>query len=192
MTNPEQVPPEEAAAEKNPEEQAAPGSPPEGAASAEGIPPDQGPPPPPPTYGQPQPLSPSDERTWAMLSHLSVLLNLVTGILGPVAAFIIYLVFKDRSRYVAYHSMQSFIFQLIWWVGAGALAGIAWAVSGALAVIVIGIILMPLACLFTFLPVAALVYGVVGAIQTSQGQDFRYWLIGDWVRGTLEEPPYRS
>ena len=145
----------------------------------------------PPPAATPQPLSPSDERTWAMLSHLSVLLNLVTGILGPVAAFIIYVVFKDRSRYVAYHSMQSFVFKLIWWVGAGALAGVVWAISGALTVVLIGLILMPLACLITLLPVAALVYGVVGAIQTSQGQDFRYWLIGDWVRGTLEAPPYR-
>ena len=34
---------------------------------------------------------------------------------------------------------------------------------------------------------AALVYGVVGAIQCSQGQDFRYWLVGDWVRGTITE-----
>jgi uncharacterized protein len=152
--------------------------------------PDKQAPPPPPATMQ-QPLSPSDERTWAMLSHLSVLLNLVTGILGPVAAFIIYVVFKDRSRYVAYHSMQSFVFQLIWWVGAGALAGVVWAISGALTVVLIGLILMPLACLITLLPVAALVYGVVGAIQTSQGQDFRYWLIGDWVRGTLEAPPYR-
>ncbi|MGQ9834083.1 MAG: hypothetical protein ACUVRJ_09870 [Candidatus Villigracilaceae bacterium] len=37
----------------------------------------------------PAPLSPSDERTWAMLSHLSVLANLVTGFLGPVIALII-------------------------------------------------------------------------------------------------------
>jgi hypothetical protein len=22
-------------------------------------------------------------------------------------------------------------------------------------------------------------------VQCSQGQDFRYWLVGDWVRGTL-------
>ena len=67
------------------------------------------------------PLSPEDERTWAMLAHLSVLVNLVTGFLGPVAALVIYLVYKDRSRYVAYQSMQAFVFQLIWWVGAGAL-----------------------------------------------------------------------
>jgi len=138
-----------------------------------------------PTPPRPLPLSPSDERTWAMLAHLSVLLNLLSGFGGPVAALIIYLVLKDRSRYVAYHALQSLIFQLIWWAGGSALAGIAWALSGALSVIAIGFLLMPLACLISFLPIGALIYGVIGAIQTSQGQDFKYWLIGDWVRSTL-------
>jgi uncharacterized Tic20 family protein len=65
----------------------------------------------------PPPLSPQDERQWAMISHLSVLLNLVTGILGPVVPLILYLSYKDRSRYVAYQSLQALIFQLVWWVG---------------------------------------------------------------------------
>ncbi|HEY5269895.1 MAG TPA: DUF4870 domain-containing protein, partial [Anaerolineales bacterium] len=81
-------------------------------------------------YNPPQTVAPSDERTWGMLSHLSVLLNLVTGFGGPIAALIIYLVYKDRSRFVAYHALQSLVFQLIWWVGGGALAGISWTVSG--------------------------------------------------------------
>ncbi len=121
-----------------------------------------------------------------MLAHLSVLLNLVTGFLGPVAALLIYLIFKDRSRYVAYQSMQSFVFQMVWWVGGGVLAGLAWAVSGVLTIILVGFLCMPIACLISFIPVAALVYGLVGAVQCSEGRDFRYWLIGDWVRGTYE------
>jgi len=132
-------------------------------------------------------LSPSDERTWAMLAHLSVLANLATGFFGPLAALLIYLVYKDRSRYVAYHAMQSFVFQLIWWVGGGALAGFAWAVSGVLVVAAgLGCLLMPFACIITLIPIVALVYGVIGAVQCSQGIDFRYWLVGDWVRPTLE------
>lgn len=133
----------------------------------------------------PTSLSPGDERTWAMLAHLSVFLNLLSGFGGPIAALVIYLVFKDRSRYVAYHSLQALVFQLIWWAGGSALAGIAWVISGILSFILIGILFMPLAFLLSCLPIAALVYGVIGAIQTSQGQDFKYWLIGDWVRGTL-------
>jgi len=133
----------------------------------------------------PQPIAPGDERTWAMMSHLSVLLNLVTGFGGPIAALVIYLVYKDRSRYVAYHSLQSLVFHVLWWIGGTVLAGITWALSGALTVICIGFLLMPLALLFSLAPVGALIYGVVGAIQVSQGQDFKYWLVGDWVRGTL-------
>jgi uncharacterized Tic20 family protein len=130
-------------------------------------------------------LSPGDERTWAMLSHLSVLLNLVTGLGGPIAAFIIYLVYKERSRFVAYHAMQSMVFQLIWWVGGSILAGIFWAMSGVLSAIVIGFLCIPFACIFGAMPIVALIYGVIGGVQTSQGQDFKYWLVGNWTRGTL-------
>jgi len=134
----------------------------------------------------PTPLSRSDERTWAMIAHLSVLANLVTGFFGPVAALVIYLIYKDRSRYVAYQSLQAFIFQLIWWVGAGAIAGIAWAISGILAAVLIGLLCMPIACVISLIPLGAIVYGIVGGVQASQGRDFKYWLIGDRVRSTLE------
>lgn len=134
-------------------------------------------------------LGPGDERTWGVLAHLSVLLNLITGFAGPIAALVIYLIYKDRSRFVAYHALQSAIFQLIWWFGGGVLIGIMWAIVGALSAILIGVVLIPFALLFTFvlalLPLGALVYGIVGAVQVSQGQDFKYWLVGDWVRGTL-------
>jgi uncharacterized protein len=132
-----------------------------------------------------QPLSQSDEHTWAMLAHLSVLLNLVTGFLGVLAALVIYLVYKERSRYVAYQSMQSFIFQLIWWVGGGILTGTVWAVTGVLSAVLIGLLCIPIACFISVVPLVALVYGIVGAVQCNSGQDFRYWLVGDWVRNTL-------
>jgi len=132
-----------------------------------------------------QPLSASDERTWAMLAHLSILLNLVSGFLGIIAALLIYLVYKNRSNYVAYQSMQSFLFQLIWWFGGGLLTGLVWAVTGVLSAVIIGLVLIPLACVISLIPLASLVYGIMGAVQCNNGQDFRYWLIGDWVRGEL-------
>ena len=137
-----------------------------------------------PTLNQ-LPLSQDDEHLWAMVSHMSVLVNLVSGFLGPVVPLVIYLVFKERSRYVAYQSLQALIFQLIWWVGGGLLAGITWAVTGLLSAVLIGLLCIPLACVFSAIPLAALVYGVIGGVQTYQGQDFKYWLVGDWVRGTL-------
>ena len=137
----------------------------------------------------PATLPPFEENTWAMLVHLSVLLNLVSGYLGLIGAFVIYLVYKDRSRYIAYHALQAAIFQLIWWFGGGMLIGMMWAIVGALSAILIGIVLIPFALLFTFLfallPLGAVAYGTIGAIQVSQGRDFKYWLVGDWVRGIL-------
>jgi uncharacterized Tic20 family protein len=133
----------------------------------------------------PQPLSTSEEHTWAMLAHLSILLNLITGFLGVLAALVIYLAFKDRSKYVAYQSMQSFVFQLIFWFGAGLLAGVVWTVTLVSSVILIGLICIPLACLISIIPFAALIYGVGGAVQANTGEDFKYWLVGDWVRGEL-------
>lgn len=131
------------------------------------------------------PLTPSDERTWAMLAHLSILVNLISGGLGIVAALLIYLVYKDRSRYVAYQSLQAFLFQLIFWLGGWTLVGIAWAISGLLSAVLVGCLFMPFALLLSLVPIGAVVYGVVGGIQCSQGEDFRYWLVGEWAQGAL-------
>jgi len=131
------------------------------------------------------PLDPSEERSWAMMAHLSTLLNLVSGALGLVAALVIYLLYKDRSRYVAYQSLQSFLFQVIFWLGGGVLAAVVWVIVGLLSAVLVGICLIPFALIISLVPLGAIVYGVVGGIQCSQGQDFRYWLVGDWVRETL-------
>lgn len=134
------------------------------------------------------PLSQADERTWAMLAHLSILLNLLTGLLGPLAAFIIYLVYKDRSRYVAYQSLQAAIFQAITWVGVGLVIGAMWLVTALLSVVLVGILCIPFTLLGTIflliVPFAAIIYGVYAAVQCSSGEDFEYWLVGDWVRST--------
>jgi len=92
----------------------------------------------------PQPLSTNDEQTWAMLAHLSIFANLVTGFLGPLIALVIYLIYKDRSRYVAYQSMQALIFQLVFWVGAGIIAVILWLIGSLLLVLLcLGCLVMP-------------------------------------------------
>jgi len=137
----------------------------------------------------PVPLTPSEERTWAMLAHLSVLLNLVTGVLGALPPLVIYPVFREKSRYVAYQALQSFLFQLIFWGAPGLILAVMWGLTGALSLVLVGLLCIPVACVLTplilIMPVISLVYGVVAAIQTSQGRDFKYWLVGDWVRGTL-------
>lgn len=124
-----------------------------------------------------------------MVAHVSVLLNLVTGFLGVVAALVIYIIFKDRSRFVAYQAMQAFVFQLIFWAGGGLAIGVIWAITGALSAILIGVLCVPFSLLLTIglalMPLVALVYGVYGGLEANQGKEFKYWLIGDWVRGIV-------
>jgi uncharacterized Tic20 family protein len=138
-----------------------------------------------------QMLTTSEERNWAMLSHLSILLNLFTGFLGPVVSLVIYLVYRDRSRYVAYQSLQATIFQLITWIGAGLLIGGIWLVTLVLSAILVGLLCLPFSLIGTLLllvaPLASLIYGVYAAVKCSDGEDFRYWLVGDWVRVTYEQ-----
>jgi uncharacterized Tic20 family protein len=128
------------------------------------------------------PLTPSEERTWAMLAHLSCLLNLATGFFGAIAALIIYIIFKDRSRYVAYQAFQSMIMQLICWIGGGILIAAAWTLSSILMAVVVGIFCMPFACVLSLIPFANVGYSIIGAVKCNQGEDFKYWLVGDWVR----------
>jgi uncharacterized protein len=132
------------------------------------------------------PLTNSEERTWAAIAHLSVLANLITGFLGPVIALIIYLVFRDKSRYVAHQAFQAFLFQLIFWIGGGFIIGATWTLVGILSIILVGLCLIPLACVISLLPVYALGYGIAGAIKSGQGEDFRYWLIGNWTEDLLK------
>ncbi|MFN2197976.1 MAG: DUF4870 domain-containing protein [Anaerolineales bacterium] len=135
----------------------------------------------------PRMLSDSEAHTWAMVAHLSILVNLFTLFLGPVIALIIYLIFRNRSRYVAFQSMQAFLFQLVFWIGGGLLIAVMWTVVGLLTAVLVGLCLIPIACVVSFIPIIALGYGIVGGINTAQGMDFNYWLIGDWTHELLDK-----
>ncbi len=134
----------------------------------------------------PPPLSESDENTWAAIAHLSVLVNLFTGGLGVLGAILVYIAYKDRSRYVAYQALQSFVFQLILWAGGWTIIGIIRTVSGLLSSIVPDIFLFPLMTIPYLMPVVAVVYGIIAGIKCYQGEDFQYWLVGGWMRDTYE------
>ena len=141
-----------------------------------------------PAVDKSKPVTPNEERTWAMLAHLSVLLNLVTGFLGGIAAIIIYFIYKDRSRLVAYHAMQAFIFQAITWLGAGLISGILIAIGSALSFLIIPLLcLIPGFLILLLIPIS-LIYGIIGGVKVNNGEDFRYWQVGDWVRSILEPP----
>ena len=120
-------------------------------------------------------MGPKDENTWSVLAHLSVFLNLVTGFLGPVAALVIWLMYKDRSPKVSFHALQSAVYQLAWIV---ALA-VGWSVAGLLTVILVGFLLFPVMIVLTVVPFVHMAYA---AYKVNQGVDYRY----PWVADLLE------
>lgn len=147
--------------------------------------------------------SATEEWTTASLAHASILLTLILAFAGGVGALlglavplVIYLSYREKSRFIAFHALQSLAYQ-----GAGilvyallatimaAVVAVAWTLSGLLSVVVIGFLLMPVALLITVLMVILLLafpllwvgYGLYGAYRIYEGGHFRYWLLGEWV-----------
>ena len=141
--------------------------------------------------------------TIAALAHASIVLTLLLAFAGGVGALVglviplvIYLSYRECSRFITLHALQALVYQgtgiLIYLVLAIVLALIvtlAWTVSGLLSVVAIGVLMMPFALLVTALmvivllgaPLAWVAYGLYAAYQVYQGNDLRYWLLGEWV-----------
>ena len=145
----------------------------------------------------------TDEWTIASLAHASILLTLILAFAGGVGAIVglviplvIYLSYRERSRLIAFHALQSVIYQgmgiLVYAITLAvmvAVVTVAWMISGLLSVVVIGFLLMPLALMATVLMVILLLvlplvwvgYGLYAAYRIYEGYNFRYWVLGDWV-----------
>ena len=93
-------------------------------------------------------MSARDERTWAALAHLSTFLNIFTGFLGPVVAFVIWLVHRDKSPTVAHHALRSAFYQTAWLVA----IVVGWTITGLLMAVVVGFLFLPVMLLVTLAP----------------------------------------
>jgi uncharacterized Tic20 family protein len=121
---------------------------------------------PPPVVGA---MSTGDERAWSALAHLSTFLNVFTGFLGPVAAFVIWLVHKDSSPSVASHALRSVFYQVAWLSA----IFVGWTVTFALMAVLIGFLLVPVMILVTLAPFVQASYE---AYRAYQGGGRRYYL----------------
>jgi uncharacterized Tic20 family protein len=153
----------------------------------------------------------ADERTWAALAHASVLLTFALGVstggvavlVGILAPLAIWLAFRERSRFVAYHALQATVFQaasVVAWililVGGLVVLIPAWVITALLLIVLIGFLLLPLVLILTvalpavlvILPFASLVYGLYGAFEVYSGRPFRYWRVADWVERRQPAP----
>ena len=121
-------------------------------------------------------MSPGDERTWSVLAHLSVFVNLLTGFFGPVAALIVWFVYRDRSERVAFHALQSALYQAAWAV----ILAAGWTITGVLTVVLVGFLLIPVMMVLSVVPFVHMGYA---AYKVNQGVDYRYPIIADMIDG---------
>ena len=121
-------------------------------------------------------VSAQDEQTWSMLAHLSVLLNIITGIGGPIAALIVWFVYRDKSQRVAFHALQSLWYQVAWAV----ILAVGWFITVVLMFVLIGFLLVPVMAIASLVP---FVHQCYAAYKVYQGTDYRYPVIADLIDG---------
>ncbi len=111
---------------------------------------------PPPAYGAPvgAPMSDADQRMWAMLAHLGGI------IFGFIPSLVIFLMYREKSRFVEEQSKEALNFQIAW--------NIALIVSSILMLVLIGFILFPIVY------IAGLVFMIMAGIAANKGQAYRY------------------
>ncbi|WP_296666342.1 DUF4870 domain-containing protein [Demequina sp.] len=114
-------------------------------------------PPPPPQSPPPaaaQPMSQSEERLWAMLSHLGVIF------FGFLAPLIIWLIFRERSGFVNDQGKEA----LNWSI----LVTIAGVIGAITTVVIIGFVILPVVAIVT------IVFGIMASMAAYRGDMYRY------------------
>ncbi|CCH51670.1 hypothetical protein BN8_00612 [Fibrisoma limi BUZ 3] len=122
---------------------------------------------PPPMSGS-TPLSDSDARMWAMLTHLSALPGSFFVIGAVVAPIVIWQIQKDKSAYVDYHGKEAVNFQIT--------MAIAFAVSFLLMFVLVGIFLI------WVVGIVWLVLTIIAAVKANNGEYYRYPLTIRFIR----------
>ena len=115
---------------------------------------------PPPPAVSVTPLTPEQERMWAMLCHLLALAGFIIPlghILGPL---IIWLIQREKSAFVDQNGKESLNFQIS--------VTIYGFVAFILCFIVIGFLLLPALGLF------AIIMVILAAVKTNKGETWRY------------------
>ena len=108
-----------------------------------------------------------EQRTAAVLTHLSGLAGYLVPLCGVLVPLIIWMV-KSDSPVISSIAKQAVFLNIV-----------AWLLAGGAALLLLTIILIPFVFVFWFvLGVVALVLPIVGAVKASEGVYFKYPLIG--------------
>lgn len=143
-----------------------------------------------------------NDKIMAALAHVSAIMPFM-GVIAPV---IIWVTQKEKSPFVAFQALQAVAFQLLmilgWFLGMGCymlsffsmfltipFAGNGEEVDPAVVPFFMLGFFTPFFVMGAMLLVGAvmIIYGLIGAIMTFQGKDFRYVLIGNRLANFLEQ-----
>lgn len=143
----------------------------------------------------------SDEKIMAALSHGLIILPFW----GIIAAILIWVFQKDKSQYIRFQALQALVFHLVlvlaYVVGFACYMCTFFANFGLIFLLAgqnssdapppffFATFMLPFAAmgLILLMSLAFIVYGIVGAVMTAQGKDFRYVLIGNRVERFLQQ-----
>ncbi|MCL2092351.1 MAG: DUF4870 domain-containing protein [Micrococcales bacterium] len=112
------------------------------------------PPPPGQPYGQPQPAAESEQRTWALLAHLS-------GILSIIATVIVWVVFKDKGDFIRDQATEALNFQIL-------------VTAYSVVAFIITLVTLGIGGILYLAVIAALVFMIMGALAANKGERYRY------------------
>ena len=108
-----------------------------------------------------------EQRTAAVLTHLSGLAGYLVPLCGVLVPLIIWIV-KSDSPVISSIAKQAVLLNVV-----------AWLLAGVAALLLLTIILIPLVFVFWFaLGVVAVVLPIIGAVKASEGVYFKYPLVG--------------
>lgn len=121
-----------------------------------------------PTAPQPETAAPtvSDERTWAMLGHLSALSAFITGIGCVLGPLLVWLIKRDTLPFAGEQAKEALNFNISVIIAAAAL----WLFT--IITLGIGLLITVPACFALF--VAWLVLTIIAAVKANSGEHYRY------------------
>ena len=108
------------------------------------------------------PLISPDDKTMAMLAYI---LGIFTGFLGPL---VLWLVKKDQSKFVAFHSLQALLLHAVVTIG--------YIISSVLFIVFVGFLTMPVFGLL------GLVFSIIAGLAANRGEWYDIPVIGKIVR----------
>lgn len=130
----------------------------------------------PPFSTQPETGVTDEDRFASMLAYLSGLIGYVVPIpflnlVGPCA---IYLIYRDESKFIAFHALQALYLHLLsLFIFVGLTMGV---------ILTLGFGYLLAKPFFWLLWWAVMVSTIVLAVKAYQGQSYSLWMIGRWAR----------